>query len=113
LLASAGWDGQFHLWDVRTTSGPVATVDLPGKAFSMDYDVNHHRVVVATAGRRTCFLDVRGGASSKIALERESSLKYQTRCIRFFPKGDGVALGSIEGRVGIEFLDDLGVPARE
>ena len=51
-VASAGWDSKFHVWDVRASSSAsrgggsnkdgrakakaVATVDLPGKAFSMD-----------------------------------------------------------------------------
>jgi cell cycle arrest protein BUB3 len=120
LIASAGWDSQCHVWDVRQQA-PVATVQLPGKAFSMDYDAVHNRVVVATSGRRTCFLDVSNPASasasldsdstSMMLLERESSLKYQTRCVRFFPDGAAIALGSVEGRVAVEFLDELNVPA--
>lgn len=112
LIASAGWDRQFHVWDIRQQT-PVATVKLPGKAFSMDYDAVHDRVVVATSGRRTCFFDVRNPASvdSTMVLERESSLKYQTRCVRFFPDGAAIALGSVEGRVAVEFLDELNVPS--
>jgi cell cycle arrest protein BUB3 len=44
------------------------------------------------------------------ALERESSLKFQTRCVKMFPDGAGFCIGSIEGRVGVEFLEDLGLP---
>ena len=29
---------------------------------------------------------------------RESSLKFQTRCIRCYPNGTGYALSSVEGR---------------
>lgn len=36
---------------------------------------------------------------------RESSLKYQTRCIRCFPNKVGYVLSSIEGRVAVEYLD--------
>jgi hypothetical protein len=36
---------------------------------------------------------------------RESSLKYQTRCIRGFPDGSGYALSSVEGRVAMEYFD--------
>jgi cell cycle arrest protein BUB3 len=48
-----------------------------------------------------------------LLMDRESSLKYQTRCIKFF--GDtnnityGIAVGSIEGRVAIEYMDDMGI----
>ncbi len=37
--------------------------------------------------------------------QRESSLKYQTRCISTYPDGRGYALGSVEGRVAMELFD--------
>ena len=119
LVASAGWNNQFHLWDVRqSSSDAAATIALPGKAFSMDVDpANQNRVVIATAGRRICIVDVRGGSGNTdwqatLALDRESSLKYQLRTVRFFPDGNGIAMGSIEGRVAIEFLEELGLPPK-
>lgn len=36
---------------------------------------------------------------------RESSLKYQTRCIQCFPNKQGYVVSSIEGRVAVEYLD--------
>lgn len=110
LLASAGWDGTFQLWDVRTSKS-VASIELPGKAFDMDIS-SSNMAVVATSGRRNAFMDLRNFSADKdvsILLDRESSLKYQTRCIRFFPNATGIAVGSIEGRVAIEYLDDIGV----
>ncbi|KAL7507813.1 hypothetical protein ACHAXN_004923 [Cyclotella atomus] len=111
LLASAGWDGTFQLWDVRTSKS-VALVELPGKAFDMDVS-SSDVAVVATSGRRNVFIDLRnstsvGAGTVDILLDRESSLKYQTRCIKFFPNSTGIAVGSIEGRVAIEYLDDIG-----
>lgn len=35
---------------------------------------------------------------------RESSLKYQTRCVRAYPDGAGYALSSVEGRIAMEFF---------
>lgn len=142
LIASAGWDAKFYLWDVRcdgrngkNNHQPVITLDLPGKAFAMDASIDGTKIVVATSGRKNCFIDVRASSSllsasndnndkensssplsspiatAKMILERDSSLKYQTRCIKFFlPSPHGVAIGSIEGRVGIEYLTDIGVP---
>jgi WD40 repeat protein len=107
LLVSAGWSNKLYLWDIRTAA-PVSETELPGKALALDVDWNHQRVVVATSGRRNCFFDVRKG-KAELVLERESSLKFQTRCVKFFPDGKGIALGSVEGRAGIEFLDELGV----
>lgn len=113
ILASASWNRQCCLWDVRASTGtPVATLELPGKAFSMDVDPTHNRLVVATSGRRNVVIDWKKGGPAEIVLDRESSLKFQTRTIRFFPDGRGFALGSVEGRVGVEFLEELpGLPA--
>jgi mRNA export factor len=40
----------------------------------------------------------------------ESHLRYQTRRIAAFPEGDGYAIGSIEGRVAIKYVDLNKVP---
>lgn len=94
---------------------PVAHIPLPNKAYSMDVDSSTgKRIVIATANRRNVFIDIRFGMDKSVekaavVLERESSLKYQTRTCRFFPDGTAIASGSIEGRVAIEFLDELGV----
>ncbi|KAL7520722.1 hypothetical protein ACHAWX_005430 [Stephanocyclus meneghinianus] len=121
LLASAGWNGKFSLWDVRWNKR-VTSIDLPGKAFDMDVSSDFKMAVVASSGRRNSFIDLRASKVLlddqentsedevvKIMLDRESSLKYQTRCVRFFPNGVGLAVGSIEGRVAIEYLDDVGI----
>ena len=133
LIASAGWNGKFHIWDSRLScskDGAAATVDLPGKAFSMDCIDN--KCVIATSGRRTCLIDLRMISGNElpadenneinedditkdqivasISQNRESSLKYQTRAVRFFSDGTGLALGSIEGRVAIEYLEQQNPP---
>jgi cell cycle arrest protein BUB3 len=36
---------------------------------------------------------------------RESSLKYQTRCITCYPNDSGYALASVEGRVAMEYFN--------
>lgn len=43
--------------------------------------------------------------SGQAEQHRESSLKYQTRCVTSYPDGAGYALGSVEGRVAMEFYD--------
>jgi cell cycle arrest protein BUB3 len=79
----------------------------------MDLDrANNNLLAVACSGRRTCLVDIRRTGDSAweadAVLDRESSLKYQTRCLAFIPDGSGIAVGSIEGRVGIEYLAELG-----
>jgi len=108
LVASAGWHRKLHLWDTRQQA-PAATVDLPGKAFSMDVTNDRNLLAIGTSDRRTCFVDVRSGTdTANLVLDRESSLKYQTRCVRFFPDGNAIAVSSIEGRAAVEFLHELG-----
>jgi len=120
VVVSAGWNSKLHLWDARVTdSDPMTTVSLPGKAFDMDLDSERNRVVLATSGRRTCIVDIRTATSQQqqqeasLVLDRESSLKFQTRCVRFFPNGQGIAMGSIEGRVAVEYLEEVGMPAKK
>lgn len=88
------------LWDVRSPPEPIATIELSGKAFSMD--VHENSIVIAASGRTMSFIEYKGGTAEKV-LERDSSLKYQSRCIRFFPDGEGLAVSSIEGRVAVEY----------
>jgi cell cycle arrest protein BUB3 len=120
LVVSSSWNHQLCVWDLRQNSNnnntPVAEAVLPGKAFAMDVDVSRNRILVATSGRRNCFFDLRVLKEEEnndeifkldSVLERESSLKFQTRCVKFFPNGYGFCLGSIAGRVGVEFLDEL------
>lgn len=119
FLASAGWDKKFYLWDVENnTREPIMELKLPGKAFSMDVDPSSGtRIAIATSGRRLVIIDIQmdenNVPNATIVLERESTLKYQSRVCRFFPDGSGLAIGSVEGRVAIEFLDELGVSSKD
>lgn len=61
------------------------------------------KFVVGTSGRKIFVWDVRN--MGHVNQRRESSLKYQTRCIRVFPNKQGYVLSSIEGRVAVEYLD--------
>lgn len=114
IIASSGWDRNLYLWDIRSPSHKsISTINLPGKAYSMDY--NRNMIVVSTSGRKTCVIDVRKlgekcvDEMAKIVLVRDSSLRYQTRVVKFLPNGSGIAVGSIEGRVAIEFFEELGI----
>eukprot|EP00877_Chromochloris_zofingiensis_P007716 jgi/Chrzof1/3198/Cz12g15160.t1 len=105
VAVSASWDQTMKLWDTRLPSHQcnVATVPLPGKAYTMSTSGN--KLVVGTSGRHVWIFDVKQLASGAVEQKRESSLKYQTRCIHCYPDGRGYALGSVEGRVAMEFFE--------
>ncbi|GJT60086.1 mitotic checkpoint protein BUB3.1 [Tanacetum coccineum] len=77
------------------------TYAQPERVYSISLVGN--RVVVTTAGRHVNVYDLRNMSQPK--QRRESSLKYQTRCVRCYPNGTGYALSSMEGRVVMEFFE--------
>ena len=109
-VVSAGWDKQLMLSDPRQPALPPgsqqntfnACAPLPDKAYALD--VSADKVVVGMAGRHVYVYDVRN--LSEPQQRRESSLKYQTRCIRCMPDGTGYGLSSIEGRVAMEYFSE-------
>jgi mRNA export factor len=99
-LLTAGWDRVLSKWDPfrsNNTGTPVLTFDLQERAYCSD--LNGPFAAVGTADRNIYIFDVRQtkGPMKKMT----SSLRYQTRCVKLFPNNKGVAVGSIEGRVGI------------
>ncbi|KAK7842910.1 mitotic checkpoint protein bub3.1 [Quercus suber] len=104
-LITGSWDKTLKCWDPRGASGQertlVGTYPQPERVYSLS--LVGHRLVVATAGRHVNVYDLRN--MSQPEQRRESSLKYQTRCVRCYPNGTGYALSSVEGRVAMEFFD--------
>ncbi|CAH9100258.1 unnamed protein product [Cuscuta europaea] len=104
-VITGSWDKTIKCWDPRGASGQehtlVGTYPQPERVYSLSLVGN--RLVVATAGRHVNVYDLRN--MSQPEQRRESSLKYQTRCVRCYPNGTGYALSSVEGRVAMEFFD--------
>ena len=90
-IITGGWDSCIKLWDSRApnASGSFAQ---PDKVYTLA--VCGETLVVGTAGRRVLVWDLRN--MSYVQQRRESSLKYQTRCIKCFPNKQGYVLSSIE-----------------
>lgn len=100
-VISGGWDAHLAVWDTRQAEC-VQRVQLPGKVYTMDGSQGGC-LVVGMSDRHVWIFDHRNLAEP--LQRRESSLKYQTRCIRCFPDGDAYACSSIEGRVAIDLID--------
>lgn len=85
-------DGSVKSWDARSKAS-VGTHPQGDYVYTMA--LNEEKLVVGTAGRKTLVWDLRN--MSTALQRRESSLKYQTRCIKCFPSRQGYVLSSIEG----------------
>lgn len=99
-VLTGGWDKMVRMWDPRTNRS-VGSFVQPDKVYTIG--VCGDKFVVGTKERKVFVWDLRN--SAYVLQRRESSLKYQTRCIKCFPNKQGFALSSIEGRVAVEYLD--------
>lgn len=99
-VVTGSWDSNVKLWDPRS-SRCVGTHPQQERVYTMS--MCGELLVVGTAGRKVLVWDLRNMNIPQ--QKRESSLKYQTRCIRCFPNKQGYVLSSIEGRVAVEYLD--------
>eukprot|EP00537_Pseudo-nitzschia_pungens_P006642 CAMPEP_0172367118 /NCGR_PEP_ID=MMETSP1060-20121228/19327_1 /TAXON_ID=37318 /ORGANISM="Pseudo-nitzschia pungens, Strain cf. cingulata" /LENGTH=355 /DNA_ID=CAMNT_0013091243 /DNA_START=256 /DNA_END=1323 /DNA_ORIENTATION=- len=103
LVVSGGWDNKLKFWDTRSPT-PAGEFQLPERCY--DLDVRGNLMVVATADRKLVVYDVSGQPREHSRVE--SPLKYQTRCVSCFPDQTGFAVGSLEGRVGIRYVQKVG-----
>ena len=100
-VVSAGWDHKLRSWDPRMKSHLASTCDLPAKAFTMD--ISARNVVVGCSKRKVAIFDVR--KLDQVVQVSSSTLKHQTRVLRCMPDAAGYALGTVEGRIAIEYID--------
>ena len=108
IVVSGGWDRKLKFWDPRQSPNtPAGVVDMPERVHALD--VRQNLLVVATQDRQVICYDVSGQPREHV--RKESPLKFQTRSIAAFPDQTGFAIGSIEGRVGIHYIQR--VPGKE
>ncbi|KAI8344821.1 WD40-repeat-containing domain protein [Chlamydoabsidia padenii] len=101
IVATGSWDKTLKYWDLRSPQ-PIGTVQLPERCYSMDS--HGPLLVLGTADKHVCIFDLNNPTT--IFKQTTSPLKWQTRSIACFTSGKGYAVGSIEGRVGIQYIDD-------
>ncbi|CDH51264.1 poly rna export protein [Lichtheimia corymbifera JMRC:FSU:9682] len=101
ILATGSWDKTIKYWDLRSPQ-PIGTVQLPERCYTMD--TVGQLMVVGCAEKSVCIFDLNNPTT--IFKQATSPLKWQTRVVSCFPDQKGYAIGSIEGRVGIQYVED-------
>jgi mRNA export factor len=93
------------MWDLQNAN-PVATLDCGERVYTMDVHkhLNKHLMVIGTAERHIHMVDLNN--PSKIYKTITSPLKWQTRVVSCFTDASGFAVGSIEGRCAIQYVDE-------
>jgi len=81
---------------------PIGFVDCPERVYTMD--VKNHLLVIGTAERHIIMVNL--NSPTTIYKTITSPLKWQTRVVSCFADATGFAVGSIEGRCAIQYVDD-------
>jgi len=107
-VITGSWDRTVKFWDVSSppTGTPIGVLQMPDRVYAMD--VVGYVMVVATAERHLLVYDLRN--PSQPFRQKHSPLKYQSRSIAIFPDQTGFCVGSVEGRVAIEHIQDADLP---
>jgi len=101
ILITGGWDKMLKYWDLRSPNA-IATVQLKERCYAMD--VTYPLLVVGTAERHMQVFNLTN--PSVPYRDMISPLKWQTRVVKTFTTADGFAIGSIEGRVSMQYVED-------
>ncbi|KAF1970525.1 Poly(A)+ RNA export protein-like protein [Bimuria novae-zelandiae CBS 107.79] len=103
VLITGSWDKSVKYFDMSTgTPIEMGTLQCQERVYSMD--VRNQLLVIATAERHIHIVNLQ--EPSKIHKTISSPLKWQTRVVSCFSDASGFAVGSIEGRCAIQYVDD-------
>ena len=101
MLVTGSWDRTVKYWDLRANV-PAATLECQERVYALD--VRNKLMVIGTADRYINIVDLNN--PQKFYKTIQSPLKYQTRVVSCFTDGSGFAVGSIEGRCAIQYVEE-------
>ncbi|KAI1846965.1 hypothetical protein JX265_006837 [Neoarthrinium moseri] len=101
MAVTGSWDKTIKYWDLRSPN-PVGSITAQERVYTMD--VRNSLLVVGTADR---YINVINLADPlKFYKTLQSPLKWQTRVVSCFTDASGFAIGSIEGRCAIQYVEE-------
>lgn len=102
-IMTSSWDRTLKFWDMRSQA-PIATIKLTERSYCAD--VLGNMAVVGTADRAVLVYKL--DPQPNLIKQIESPFKFQHRCVSIFcdekKEPTGYALGSIEGRVAVQYV---------
>ncbi|KAI9749024.1 MAG: RNA export factor gle2 [Chaenotheca gracillima] len=101
MLVTGSWDKTVKYWDLRTPN-PVATLECQERVYTLD--VKDKLMVIGTADRYINIVNL--SEPQKFYKTIQSPLKWQTRVVSCFTDSTGFAVGSIEGRCAIQYVEE-------
>lgn len=101
MVVTGSWDKTIKYWDVRQPTC-VGTVQCQERVYTMD--IKDQLLVVGTADRYINIVNL--ADPTKFYKTLQSPLKWQTRVVSCFSDASGFAVGSIEGRCAIQYVED-------
>jgi mRNA export factor len=101
MLVTGSWDKTLKYWDLRQQT-PAASLTMQERVYTLD--VSQSLMVVGCAERYINIINLANPTA--IFKTIQSPLKWQTRVISCFPDATGFAVGSIEGRCAIQYVDE-------
>lgn len=101
MAVSGSWDKTVKYWDMRSPT-PAASLACQERVYTID--VRNDLLVIGTADRYINVVDLKN--PTKFYKTLQSPLKWQTRVVSCFADAAGFAIGSIEGRCAIQYVED-------
>ncbi|KAI9680549.1 MAG: RNA export factor gle2 [Caeruleum heppii] len=101
MLVTGSWDKTVKYWDLRSST-PAATLNCQDRVYTLD--VRDKLMVIGTADRYINVVNLSNPSTFYKTIQ--SPLKWQTRVVSCFTDSSGFAVGSIEGRCAIQYVEE-------